>query len=235
MKNFSQLSLYRVPLVLLCLGYVFCLVLNVKRKNRNGSFGLIEIVTIFAIVLVYLGIFASLKNRVFICMLVPVTYQMLKLLPDMDLQMGNGTIMILSGLMMVLVVKYVYQDYKVVKQTSTRLEEFDAYQNPLIQDNKGVLYLYCLMNECMHPFAVKDYKVKNVGLGWLTNIPLQKDVLESHLDFVDSDILCFCGAGRPPFHLVKAIKRNYGVDVRPVQVASNEKYALYALKSYDKG
>lgn len=231
MKNLCQLSLYRIPLALLFFGCVLCLAMNVKSKNRSATIVILTTFALFATILVYLGASASLKNRVFICMLVPMTYQMLKLLPDIDFQKGNGTIIIMSVIMMALAVKYVYQDYKVVKQISTRQEEFDAYQNPLIQDNKGVLYLYCVMNECMHPFAVKDYKFKNVGLGWLTNIPLQKGVLESHLDFVDSDILCFCGAGQPPFHLVKAIKRNYGVDVRSVQVASNEKYALYALKS----
>ena len=231
-KNLSQISLYRTPLALLCFGWALCLVLNVKRKNKSRAAAVITAVVLFITILVYLGMFASLKNRVFLCMVVPLVYQMLKLLPELDLQKGNETIMVMTGIMTALIAKYVYQDYKVVRYTRIRQEEFDAFQNPLIQDNKGILYLSCVMNDCMHPFAVKDYKFKNVGLGWLMNIPLQKGVLESHVDFVDSEILCFCRAGQPPFQLVKAIKRNYGVDAEPVQVDSNEKYALYALRSY---
>lgn len=70
-----------------------------------------------------------------------------------------------------------------------------------------------------------------IGLGWLTNIPLQKGVLECHADLVDSNSLCFCGVDSPPCYLMKAIKRNYGIDTEPILIASNEKYALYSLKS----
>lgn len=232
MKNLSHLSLYRVPLALLCFGFVFCLVMNVKRKNKNGVFSLIVIFADFVIVLVYLGIFATLKNRVFLCMLFPMTYQMLKAFPRADYQKGERTaFIIISAIMVALVAKYVYQNYKVVKLVQIRQKEFDAFQNPLIQDKEDVLFLSSFYLEYMHPFSIKDYKFRIIGLGWLTNIPLQKGLLESHADLVDSNSLCFCGVDCPPVNLMKAIKRNYGVDTEPIPIAYNEKYALYSLKS----
>lgn len=231
MKNLSHLSLYRVPLVLLFFGFVFCLVLNVKRKNKNEALALIVIYAIFVMVLVYFGIFATLKNRVFLCMLGPMTYQMLKAFPEVDYQKGKGMIFMITGIMAALIAKYVYQNYKVVNLVQLKQKEFDVFQNPLVQDNEDVLYLSNFYLEYMHPFTIKDYKFRMIGLGWLTNIPLQKGVLECHADLVDSNSLCFCGVDSPPCYLMKAIKRNYGIDTEPILIASNEKYALYSLKS----
>ncbi len=231
MKNLSHLSLYRMPLVLLCLGFVFCLVMNVKRKNKNEVLALIVIFTVFVIVLVYFGIFATLKNRVFLCMLGPMTYQMLKAFPGVDYQKGKGSAFIITAIMVALVAKYVYQNYKVVKLVQIKQKEFDAFQNPLIQDKEDVLNLSSFYLEYMHPFSIKDYKFRMIGFGWLTNIPLQKGVLECHADLVDSKSLCFCGVDSPPYNLMEAIKRNYGIDTEPIPIVSNEKYALYSLKS----
>ena len=231
LKNLSHLSLYRLPLALLCFGFAFCLVMNVKRKNKNGVFALIVIYAIFVIVLVYFGIFATLKNRVFLCTLGPMTYQMQKAFPGLDDQKGKGSAFIIIAIMVALVAKYVYQNYKVVKLVQIKQKEFDAFQNPLIQDKEDVLYFSSFYLEYVHPFTIKDYKFRMIGLGWLANIPLQKGVLESHADLVDSKSLCFCGVDSPPFNLMKAIKRNYGIDIEPIPIAFNEKYALYSLKS----
>lgn len=231
MENLSCLSLYRVPLVLLFFGFVFCLVMNVKRKNKNEAIALIVIYAIFVIVLVYFGIFATLKNRVFLCMIGPVTYQMLKAFPGVDYQKGKRTTFVITAIMVALVTKYVFQNYKVVKLVQIKQMEFDAFQNPLVQNQEDVLYLSGFYLEYVHPFTIKDYKFRMIGLGWLANIPLQKGVLESHADFVDSNSLFFCGVDSPPFNLMKAIKRNYGIDTEPIPIASNEKYALYSLQS----
>lgn len=231
MNNLSRLSLYRVPLVLLFFGFVFCLVMNVKRKNKNEVLALIVIYAIFVIVLVYFGTFATLKNRVFLCMLGPVTYQLLRSFSGEDYQKGKRATFVITAIMVALVAKYVFQNYKVVKVVQIKQMEFDAFQNPLVQDIEDVLYLSNFYLEYMHPFTIKDYKFRMNGLGWLTNIPLQKGVLECHADLVDSNSLCFCGVDSPPFNLMKAIKRNYGIDIEPISIVSNEKYALYTLQS----
>ena len=229
MKNLSQISLYRIPLALLCFGSIFCLVLNIKNKNRKGVVFVVAAIALFAIILVYLGMFNSLKNRVFLCMLVPMIYQMLKLFPNLGLQKRRKEcVFIMAFITMGFAVKYLYQDYKVVKLVCSNLKEFECCQLPLVRDFDGLLYTTACHIEYLHPFAINKVHFQKLDLGWPATIPFQKGVLESHRDFVDSEVLYF---GYPSVDVLKAINRNYGLEVETIPVASNGKYALVSIKS----
>ncbi len=228
MKNLSQISLYRIPLALLCLGYIFCLFLNVRKKNRERVVFVVAAIALFTIILVYLGMFNSLKNRVFLCMLVPVIYQMLKLFPVLGLQQRKECVFMMAVITMGFAVKYLYQDYKVVNLVRSSLIEFECYQLPLVRDFDGLLYTTACHIEYLHPFAINKVHFQKLDLGWPATIPFQKGVLESHRDFVDSEVLYF---GYPSVDVLKAINRNYGLEVETIPVASNGKYALVSIKS----
>ena len=233
LSNMSQLSLYRIPIVLLIGGIVVCVVLN--RGNKDSIplkvYMLIALFLLWVFIVLYISATTTLKNRVFVCMLLPLSYSLAISIPlsvaDKNRLLGGMMIFIMLGL----ILKYVNQCYKVGKSNQSNCDNFVSYQWPLLKDQKGVLYLGSCKIECMPVMKIKDTPYRVVGLGWLTCVPFQKGILEAHLDFIDTDILCFFKADSPPTGISNSIERNYGIRNEIETVCYNDKYALYKFVS----
>lgn len=246
MVNLSQLKLYRIPIVLLLVGMALSIVVNLKTEEnavlrritvqhcrymelyRNSRlFSSIILLIMTSLICIYLGMTATLKNRVFLCIIVPATYQMVRLFSRKDWnQVGlQGIIMaiVVGGL----IIKYVNQDGKVIRTNQSGIEGFNNYQYPLVMNQTGMIYTGAFRCEFLPPFEIKAVTFRLVGFGWQTGIPFQIGILESHRDFVDSDILCFSTVNEPLTGIQESIERNYGVKSNLEMVNHNEKYALF--------
>lgn len=233
LSNMSQLSLYWIPIILLLGGIVVCLLLN--RGNWNSMplkvYMLIALFLLWVFIMLYICATTTLKNRVFVCMLLPLSYSLLISIPLSVADKVSLLRGIMVFIMLGLILKYANQCYKVVKSNQSNCDNFVSYQWPLLKDQKGVLYLGSCKVEYLPVMKIKDTPFQVVSLGWLTCVPFQKGILESHLDFVDTDILCFFEASSPPTRLSNSIERNYGIKTGIEMVCYNDKYALYKFVS----
>lgn len=232
-SNISQLVLYRIPLLLLFLGFMACLIWNYKSSSGSRLRFVVLILTflLWMSLLLYLGATASLKNRVFICMMLPMVYLLVKLSPPGEESryklLNVVSVLVLTGL----VVKYSHQLFKVVDCEQSKYESFTSYQEPLLEGFEGILYPRNCNIECLPVMHIKDVGFKFVGLGWSSCIPFQKGVLESHRDFVDSEIAYFGILEAPPIQIKERIEKNYGIGNDIVVFGKNKKYALYQFVS----
>jgi len=226
MNNFLQIKMYWITLLLLGIGYLSIIFLSIfKQPDRKRVVLFLVTIALFVLVLVYIGGGMSLKNRVFLCMLLPMVYQMIAFYIEDSYVKSRLLNVILLVLIVGLVLKYVKQVDKVRGTYLVRQEMFDRYEFPLVASHTCAIYGCHL--ECLHPFHVKDTPFRSIGLGWMTEIPFNTGRLESHLDFVDSDIVCFSGIDSPPKEIANSIERNYGIPVKLEIVDHNEKYALF--------
>lgn len=235
-NNLAQLQLYRIPLFFLFVGYGICLAMNAKRRKKGNAPSALRVIKVamtiglFVVLIIGLGATYQFKNRVFLCMLLPMVWQMIEAFP-----IGREDYTKLGlGLMIVAVVgvveKYSFQDYKVIRSVRLGLKEFVEYQYPLVKSQKGVVYPGSLGLEWLNPFEIKELPFRLVGLGWSSGIPFQKGVLDSHRSFIDSGIIWFGKTGNSPVGIAKAIERNYGVKVRICTIEQNERYALFLME-----
>ena len=176
-----------------------------------------------------------LKERVFFCTLLPVLFIIVKSYSLIDLnkhKLSQGALFLC--LIIGLILRCFYQDYKIFKVSTRIKNSFNNFQLPLLEelDNKDwYLCLRCCNIEYLPVMHIKDFGFRLAGFGWTTNIPFQKGILESHRDFVDSNILYFGATDAPPVALVECIEKNYGIKNELVIVNKNEYFALYKFVS----
>ena len=232
--NMSQLQLYRIPIVLIFIGMLLSFLMNNKTVDLPQLHKPPVVFSSFVLVLlvmVYIGMTGSLKNRVFLCMLLPMTYLLVYDFRIVNGKRGKSIIIGLSMVLLGLILKYGYQDKKVISLVHSHQKEFSVLQYPLVEDYFGTLYTGEFRLEYLSPFEVCRMNYHPVGLGWMTCIPFQKGILECYRDFVDSDIAYYGQVDNPPIHILERIQKNYGISARLVTIDRNEKYALYKFIS----
>ena len=239
LNSLKQLRLYLFPVLFVSIGLVACLIVSSRRR----VYPLLALLLFFAILL-YLGCFYSLKYRVFLCMLLPMMYQVLYWFnPDTKKVLVGIACAVVSLSFMGEVAKYVKQDVGLVKHVNGwNKNVIEKYVNPLCEGKDNWVICTTLgkldYTPFIHPFHFHKLQNRFVTLSWNVAIPLNKGVLESHKDFIDSNILCFCPmkdfsgiVTETPDGIIEAIKKNYHIEVDTCIVDYNEKYALYRFVS----
>ena len=237
LSNLTQLSGYGTTLAMLLLGYIILLIaILIKDKTvQDWRQRFVDLACpvlaflLFASFILYFGVTELLNPRAFLSMLLPMACQMALLFPHADAPKTKWMVGIMALLLFVLSAKYVKQVDKVNLMYHANQKTFDLYEYPLIKDRQEVIK--GCHSEYIRPFHVKDIQFHTVGMGWMTKMPFNKGIIESHLDFVDANVLYLSEVDSPPVGLVNAIERNYGKKTRIVIVDSNEKNALYKIVS----
>ena len=235
LSNLSNLYEYRILISLLVLGYLVCIILSCRKSNVLLLSVLIVSFFIWVFLLLYLGVMATLKERVFFSMLLPEVFIIMKSFSLIetnrhDLFSGMFFLCVIAGL----VLRCSYQDYKAFKWSTRTRNSFINFQMPLceeLENQDHYIYFRCCNIEYLPVIHIKDFGFRSVGFGWLTNIPLQKEILESHRDFVDSNVLYFGETDAPPVALVERIEKNYGIQNELIIENKNEYFALYKFVS----
>ena len=224
-SNLYGMIRYRVPLFFIFLGFFSGIYINVKQKREKWTWVLLCELGLFAVTLFYMCVMWNVKERVFFVMLMPSIYILVRALPE---RMNHGRILI-TCVMLGLVFKYIYQDYKMFGSVHDGKRYVEDYQIPLVIMRKEKVFSIEFWEQYLPPFGIKDLNYQVRGLGWSALSPLNKGILESHLDLVNPNWAIFTQVDDPPVDIAKAIERNYGVKVDVVCVDNNEKYALYKL------
>lgn len=71
-----------------------------------------------------------------------------------------------------------------------------------------------------------------IGNGWMTQIPLNRGVMDSHLDFVEKPILIFMAKGSDPVlhNIQHCIKKNYQIETTLEVIAEDELSEIIVIK-----
>lgn len=243
-SNMAQLRLYRIPLFLVYFGLLLCIVMNNKRFINSSHYihlghvrlnvkmvVLISFCLLMTFILVYLGATASLKNRVFLCLLFPTVYLLASCWPEEKAHYKVLFRLLLVLVLIGIIIKYAWQDVKVRQLVQSNQKEFEEFQYPLVKDLEGFLCFGTFHSEYLSPFGIKDIRFHCAGLGWCACIPFQKGILECHRDFVDSDILVFGNIETAFEEFLERLDRNYGLQAQVLTVDNNKGYALYKFVS----
>lgn len=237
----SQLKRYRIPVSFLCIGFLFVFVFCILER-RSSSDGLVLLIplsgfVLLLLLLVYIQITMSVKDRVFLCMLFPLTYELLlcSLLPVSE-KRSSICRWVIACSMIGITMKYSVQDIKVNRADRERYQMFLSCQKALVdkynsKDKRSFVYPANYYLDYISPFEIKDVNFR-MGLGWLSSIPFDHEkIIMNHLDFLDSGVLWFGSLEEPPLGIANSIERNYGIKVEIEKVDSNDKYALYRFVS----
>lgn len=237
----SQLERYRIPVFLLCIGFLFVLVACIlERRSSSDRFFLflpLSALVLLLLLLMYIQITMSMKDRVFLCMLFPLTYELLlcSQLPVSE-KRSSFCRWVISCVAIGITMKYLVQDIKVNRADRERYQMFLSCQKALIDkcssnDELSLVYPACFYLDYISPFKIKDVNFR-MGLGWFTCIPFDhKKIIMNHLDFLDSGVLYFGRLEEPPLGIANSIERNYGIKVKIEKVDNNDQYALYQFVS----
>lgn len=90
--------------------------------------------------------------------------------------------------------------------------------------------------EGLNPFSVtsvfKSLNVKMIGNGWMTQIPLNHGMMDSHLDLVEKPILIFMAKVSQPvlYNIQYCINKNYQIETTLDVVAEDELFEIVVIK-----
>ena len=228
----SQLRPYNWLLLMLCFGLLFVFVSS--YRNINGrQVALLASFLLSILVLAYLCSIFTLKKRVVLCVLMPLLYL---LTTSVSQKEGNGIERFgkccLAGVMIVLSLNLLYENYKIVKSVQKKQQDWSTLQLPLvISEDVKTLYPTAFQMECYSPLEIKDIDFRVAALGWVTGIPFQKGILDNYRAFVDSSIIILGRVDNPPLGFVELIKKNYNMETRVETIKQNQRYALFKIVS----
>lgn len=233
-QNLHRLDKYAVEVVIL-LALLVLMILT--TGNRTKYIFLIAYTAFVAVLIVHVSLDGFLKNRVFLCMLMPLLVTDFMLLPKTTgkkRQWGIGIAMVvLSGW-------YIYQIYAECVTASYNRYVWERLQRPLIDyvpDEAQVTSIgTTMMMEAMNPWHIWPYECGKYTLGWMTWSPLNKPVGHSYRALLRDDMYIFTDVEgykkerTAVPRICEQIEAHYGVAAEIQPVCHNGRYALIRIR-----
>ncbi len=232
--NLQRLKKYAVEMTLLAA----LLVLMILTTGNKEKFVFLLVYAAFiTLLIIHVSLDGFLKNRVFLCMLLPLLGTYFALLPNttgLKRRWGIGIAMIvLSGW-------YVYQIHNERITSAHARYIWDMWQKPLLEhvpDGARITTIGTYMAvESMNPWHIWPYPFYKYTLGWLTWSPLNKPLGHSYRALLSENMYIFTdynGYQQPRTALPRVceqIEKHYGVPTRIVWKCHNHRYAVVKLE-----
>lgn len=238
--NLKQLRLYLFPILFIIFGLAVSSIVT-RNQWKHPMMALL----LFFLALLYLGGFRILKYRVFLCLLLPMMYQVLYWCSQSSCEKKLNRVLLLFIVIALVGVcaKFLKQDIGLVKHVNRwKKGMIEEYFKPLIKGKEEnwtlCTYTGWASTEYVSPFRYHTLPIRFVELGSKVGSPLNKGVLNSYKDLVDSKILCGrwvknCPVimSEAPDKLLEVIKKNYNVDAEVQIVDKNDNYIVYRFVS----
>ena len=237
LMNVERLSKYGLVIITLL---ILMLMVDLAQPESKMHFfiGGYAMYVIGLLILVCLNQFV--KNRVFLCFVIPIVMAFFTLLPE-KVSMQRVTAM--ASLILVLIGVYIYQagtardnDYY------HRAVVWNAFQYPLIKtlpsDSRLATVGTTFSLEFINPFHIKDFNTRKFSLGWFTHIPFNKDVGESYIDLTRENMYLFVPVNYDDAEsMINRIRQqiafHYGVPTYVDLYRRNGGYAIIQLRTTD--
>ncbi len=239
LSNLKKLNIFFIiSILLLCLCYI-------SISTARQSWPLLVAFLLVTAVMIRIGVSSLVKYRVFYCMLIPLMVQIGETFSFGQQRLYHvythtykhrynyvyiSAFIILMGLCGGY---YLAQNYRTYKHNQEKIREWALYEFPILTKQQGKYITGMVdINNCS-PFHLKDISWRIVSLGWATKIPINSVPLQSHLDFVNDDILIITMKNEEPKMLMESITRNYHIPIYCEEVAHSSKYSLYCIRQYE--
>lgn len=232
-RNLHRLDKYVVEIIIL----LAILVLMMLATGNKSKYIFLILYTLFVMVLIiHVGMTGFLKNRVFICMLMPMMMTDFVLLPKTTGTKRTRSIVIILAL---LSGWYVYQTIDTKINAHRKKDSLVWEQIPLIKsvsDNSYLVTLGTSMRmEATEPWNIWPYSCRKYTLGWMTYIPFNKTVGHSYKALLRDDVYVFTDARYAEENtalqrICGQIEKHYGIPTTIECLSANERYAVVKIK-----
>ena len=237
-RNLHRLDRYGVEIVILA---ALLILMLLTTGNKTKYVFLIGYSIFVAALIIHVSLDGFLKNRVFLCMLMPLLVTDFMLLPNttgLKRRWGIGLAMvILSGW-------YGYQIYAECTTAAHNRYLWERLQRPLLDyipaDANVTTIGTSMMMEAMNPWHIWPYQCGKYTLGWMTRIPLNKPIGHSYRALLRDDMYVFTDlygykqerTAVP--RICEQIEKHYGVaaEIRPF--CHNGRYAIIRIRTVNK-
>ena len=232
--NVERLDKYAWIIVTLLLLMVL---VDMSRPEKKMHFLMAGYALFVLGLLVLVSLDGFVKNRVFLCFVVPVVMAFYRLLPEV---IGRKRLITMSGLMTVLCVLYVLQTAAVRNDDYYRRNViWRAFQQPLVQtlppDSRLATVGTWFGMQYMNPFQIKQFNTRKFALGWFTYIPFNKEICESFVDLMQDNMYIFVPADfQEATSMLNSVRQqiafHYGIPSHIELYRRNGAYAIVRLR-----
>jgi len=233
LMNLHRLDKYAMEVVILL---VLLILMMLTTGNRPKFIFLILYSLFVSVLIIHVSLDGFLKNRVFLCMLLPLLMTDFELLPNTTGLKRRWGIGIALG---VLSVWYGYQIYVERITADYNRYTWTHLQQPLLErlpDDAFVTTIgTSMMMEATNPWNIWPYTCRKYTLGWMTYCPLNKALGHSYRTLLNEHMYIFTDVNyvQPKTALQRVseqIEKHYGVPTTIEWKYRNGKYALVKLK-----
>lgn len=191
---------------------------------------------LFFILLSWVSLNATVKERVFLSAIIPLMLIILLIITCYQKKIWKVVVSSIFYLLTLHTIIMQTVDMYAVKKGQRRLaiEQIDLIRR-CVDCNFTPLGAGLIL-EGLNPFGVtsvfKSLNVKMIGNGWMTQIPLNHGVMDSHLDLVEKPILIFMAkVSKPVLHNIQyCINKNYQIETTLDVVAEDELFEIVVIK-----
>lgn len=233
LENLHRLDKYAVEVVIM----LALLILMILTTGNRSKYIFLILYSLFIIVLmIHVSLDGFLKNRVFLCMLLPMLMTDFMLLPNttgLKRRWGIAlAILTLSGW-------YGYQIYSQHLFVYYKQQVWTMLQQPLLElvpeDATLVTIGAGMRLEAGNPWHIWPYAFKKYTLGWLTWVPLNKSVGHSYRALLRDDVYVFTDrnyeAENCRLQMVREqIEKHYGVPTQVKWKCRNGRHAIVQIQ-----
>lgn len=233
MQNIHRLDKYAVEVVILL---ALLVLMMLTTGNRSKGIFLVLYTLFMLVIMAHVSLDGFLKNRVFLCMLMPMLTTDYMLLPNttgLKRRWGIGIALV------VLSAWYGYQIYQEHETAEYNRYVWNNLQKPLLDHVPEQAYVTTIgtsmMMEATNPWHMWPYDFYKYTLGWTTYIPLNKPLGHSYRTFLRDDVYIFTDVNYTRAHtalqrVCEQIEKHYGVPTTIEWKVRNGRYAIVQLK-----
>lgn len=227
--NTQQLQRYRLPTI--CL-FMLTILLVCASKSKFIRIILIFWYIGFIILLGGLCLDHYLKNRVFLCAIMAMLAFLFIMFDKIPFNPWHSFVMIVC--LLGISTKYFYQCYKVSNLKDSRANIWYEQQKPLINNIPSNAYVLLseLNIEGISPFDIKSCQNKIYPTGWLTTIPLNRDIGHSLVDILNENVYILSQNVDNIDGLINYLTTQYDINIACNIITKNEYYSIIQLKNH---
>ena len=237
MQNLHRLDKYAVELAILM---ALLVLMILTTGNRSKYIFLILYSFFMAALMIHVSLDGFLKNRVFLCMLMPLLITDFMLLPKTTGLKRRWGIVIallcLSGW-------YGYQThFERQKERYTR-EFWELLQRPLLEYMSADTYLVTIGSsmhvEAMNPWHIWPYECRKYTLGWMTWLPHNKTMGHSYKALLRDEMYVFTDRNyeddNSKLSVIRSqIEHHYGVRTEVKWKIRNGRFAIVKVNALEE-
>lgn len=236
-KNLHRLDAYVVEIIML----LAILILMMMATGNKSKYIFLVLYTLFVMVLIiHVGMTGFLKNRVFICMLLPMLMTDFVLLPKTTGTKRTWSIVIVLA---ILSGWYVYQTIDTKVEAHRKKVHLQQDQLPLVAQVPDGAYLVTLGTsmrmEAVNPWNIWPYPCRKYTLGWMTYIPFNEHVGHSYMALLRDDVYVFTDARYAEENtalqrICGQIEKHYGIPTTIECHCANKRFAVVKIKGISR-